>query len=452
MSQEQLDAAWDLVPMLRMTITIIAGGFILSRLMSRFATRRRTSVFIGLAYSAVLLILFWIPQELSGTFAYLAALAAVILCSAVFEKGRSRLLLVLLGCAFYAVRLTSGSLANAVHASLFAAFVDIPQPSPEIHLIRYSLCAAAAASCAVLMLFAAASVISRTWPRNHLHLTLREFLLLLIPPAATILVSEGLYYFRQLIDYRTEYLRAEWICAVLMIFLFGTILGTMVLSAKVAEQQDRKNALEMLSVQTESLGQYVGELEALYAHMRSFRHDMANHLETLAGLESAGDRKAAAEYAKSLRLRIGEVLPEVSTGNPVTDVILSSQKKQAENSGIRFESTFRFPPSSQIDPLELGVILHNAGSNAIEAASSCSDPFVEVHSFVHHRMYVLEYVNSFDGCLCLGPGGMPVSRKNNPAGHGIGLQNIRAAAERCGGECSYECGAGTFRLTVLLRC
>ena len=135
------------------------------------------------------------------------------------------------------------------------------------------------------------------------------------------------------------------------------------------------------------------------------------------------------------------------SGSPVTDVILSAGRDEAEKNKIRFDCSFRMP-ECDIDPFDMSVILNNALSNALEAASKCENAFVEIRSAVRKNAFVITVRNS--GGAPLIRNGIPLTDKEDKSLHGFGFTNIKSTAEKYHGTADIEYSDGVFSLTVML--
>ena len=121
----------------------------------------------------------------------------------------------------------------------------------------------------------------------------------------------------------------------------------------------------------------------------------------------------------------------------------------AEQHNVRYSADFRFPASLGIDAFDIGIILHNAGQNAIEAARRAEDPWVRVESRVHHKTVLIDISNSCGEPVNINPEtGRPDTVKSS--GHGIGLRNIESAAEKYSGDVQITAGPDTFMLSIFL--
>lgn len=453
MSEDRFYAiAWDVTSRIRMTAILVVAGWFLYRLLNRFLPRQ-VAMRVGVIFSVVLLVLYWAPWELTASMAFAGATAAAAAAACLLCPRGERRLMILLCISYAAVRQAAASVANAVNSSLYDVWVMPPVLQSQEDVLLRGFIGASAVEVALnaLLLYLAVRIICRTWPEGYFTLRAREMLLLVLPSCAALATTYALVYFRMAIDYSAIYVTVEWIAAGVHALLFAVIIGTFTLFAVVVREQRAQARQQVLDAQMLGLRQYVGDLEALYEDLRSFRHDTANHLETISGLEAAGRTEEAAGYLMAARERLGESFPEIDTGNAVTDVILSAQRAQAARLDVPFRSTFRYPAGGGFDPFDIGIILHNAGANALEHAASCEDPFVEVRSAMHNNALVIEYRNRFCGALELDhETGLPTTSKQDTKSHGIGMSNIRSTAERYNGACEISVQDGVCTLTVLL--
>lgn len=182
---------------------------------------------------------------------------------------------------------------------------------------------------------------------------------------------------------------------------------------------------------------YVAEAEARLAKTSAFRHDIKNHLAVLAGLLREGRTEQAAAYLQGLQeVDAGLALP-CHTGNAVLDVLLEDKLALAAARGVPVELAEGFGlPDGVVADFDWCVIFANALDNALTAGLECAEPFVKINCGRQGDYYLLEFVNS---CTA-GPLPEP----------GLGLNNVRTAAEKYHGTVSINKQGGEFRLAVLL--
>ena len=193
------------------------------------------------------------------------------------------------------------------------------------------------------------------------------------------------------------------------------------------------------------------ELEVLYSDIRGIRHDINNHIMVLGNLIDKGETEEAAKYLNDWQN--GFPMPEINakTGNPVTDIVISEKMREAEDAGISFTQNFHYPSSGKVESIDIGVILNNALSNAIRAASGSKDSHVEVKAWKNNNAYLIQVKNSFAGKLMLDPQTeLPETSKDDKESHGYGLMNMKRITEKYYGTIQLEQREDMVIFTALL--
>ncbi len=182
---------------------------------------------------------------------------------------------------------------------------------------------------------------------------------------------------------------------------------------------------------------YVAEAEARYAQTRAFRHDIKNHLAVLAGLLREGRAAQAAAYLQELQAADAALELPCHTGNAALDVLLRDKLALAAARGVPVELAAGFGlPEGVVADFDWCVIFANALDNALAACFECAKPFVRIDCGRQGDFFLLEFVNS-----------CPARPLPPP---GLGLSNIRTAAEKYHGTIQISKEGGEFRLAVLL--
>ena len=192
-------------------------------------------------------------------------------------------------------------------------------------------------------------------------------------------------------------------------------------------------------------------IEALYSDIRGIRHDINNHIMVLGNLLDKGETDEAAKYLNEWHN--GFPMPEINakTGNPVTDIVISEKMREAEEAGVSFSQNFHYPSSGKVESIDIGVILNNALSNAIRAASESKDPDVEVKAWKNNNAYLIQVKNSFAGKLMLDPQTeLPETSKDDKESHGYGLMNMKRITEKYYGTIQLEQREDMVIFTALL--
>ena len=238
--------------------------------------------------------------------------------------------------------------------------------------------------------------------------------------------------------------------------LFGVIAFLAAIAVIYSYQRVKQSQEDLLqnalvSKQVEELSDHVHTIENLYADIRGIRHDINNHIMVLGNLLENGDAEEAVTYLNEWQN--GFPMPEINakTGNPVTDIIISEKKRESEKSGIEFVQNFHYPTSGKVESIDIGVILNNALSNAIRAASGSDDPRIEVKSWRNNNAYLIQVKNSFLDELTLDPQtGLPETSKRDTESHGYGLMNMKRITEKYYGTIQLEQDGNVVVFTAMI--
>lgn len=185
--------------------------------------------------------------------------------------------------------------------------------------------------------------------------------------------------------------------------------------------------------------QYVEEAQARYENTRSLRHDMKNHILVLKGLLDKDETGKAKAYIADMDTSLEAAAFPFRTGNSTVDVLLQNKAALAQSKGISMESALVLPSSSAVNDMDFSIILSNALDNAIHAAEKLPEgrkKTIRVSSRRQGDFLLIEVLNGFDG-------GSRFQR-------GVGLNNIKWAAEKYGGTMEFGVAGDVFRLSVLL--
>lgn len=207
----------------------------------------------------------------------------------------------------------------------------------------------------------------------------------------------------------------------------------------------------VLSEQTAALRSHVKKMDDMYGRIRSIMHDINHHLEVLSALLDEGKDDEAREYLSSMKDFARESRPDFSTGNPITDIIISEKAAEAQELGICFKSDFIYPVDFGIDIFDISGILGNAFSNAFKACEGEIDSYISISTVIKKNIFLIEMKNSYRGKLMTDKKtGFPKSSDPAP-GHGIGMQNMQRIAKKYGGDVTIEQRDNEVILAILLQ-
>lgn len=238
------------------------------------------------------------------------------------------------------------------------------------------------------------------------------------------------------------------------LLLLGMVVSSVALFRGLVQAKDEEQKRLLLEQSVAGVRREVEELQDVYADLKGLRHDLRNHIASLA----AYAKRIAPQGDAQMDAYLGQMTDAVArldfaddTGNPITDVIVHQARREAERKGIVFAADFHWPQDGRFDIYDISVILSNALTNGLEAASE----EISVRSHEKGRLFFVEAANDFTGELLWDDTEeFPVTSKPDKATHGMGLMNIRRCAQKYKGEINIqtteENGQKRFLLTVML--
>lgn len=204
----------------------------------------------------------------------------------------------------------------------------------------------------------------------------------------------------------------------------------------VAKNQELKHRLELMQQQKVMTAQYYEEMERNYNESRKVIHDIRNHLHAIEQKYKIEDRK----YIEDVHDMLNSMGMKFYTENRMLNIVLNDQLK-----GI---------PAEQVDcnlggislefvsDIDITTIFANLLVNAVEAGTGHKDFWLKIRGEVIQDFTIVKISN---------PLFVPYREgKSAKKGHeGIGLQNVRQAVEKYGGQMEIQTDGKVFSVTVL---
>lgn len=446
-----MEIYWKSITYAYIIIDIIGMGFMLRRFARPFMERKRGAFWIGAAYSATMLILYFEPVPVNNFLAYsLGILAAFLVMCRIDRQNYCQKIFI--ATTFFSLRWLAGYMSHVVDGILYQLVIDSPYMGvrPVLQVITYAGVSILDMAVRFFVLEISIRKVVKSYVYKWKKMSVKEMCMLLVP--SVVAMSE--YAIRQIFRdtdlegtaFVVYNLLACWHYGILII----SIVVVIVLFQNLKAGQEEKQQNAMLDAQMESIRAHVSRVEAMYQDMRSLKHDMGNHMLTLERLYNNNRAREAKAYRAEIQAALGEAVGEMKSGNPVTDVILQEIKNEAGERKVRFQSDFHYPEASSVNVFDISVILHNGLQNGLEYAKG-SRPWLALSSYRRNNAYMIEMRNSFTGELRWDEErGLPRTSKENTEGHGYGLANIKRVAGKYSGDIDILCGEGEFCLSVLL--
>ena len=189
---------------------------------------------------------------------------------------------------------------------------------------------------------------------------------------------------------------------------------------------------------------YYREKEDDEKRVRALYHDMKNHLLILERQNSAETKQMVSD----LRRRISDYEEYIHTGNEFLDVIIHDKAKKAKEQQIDFSAVLHFEDGGFIEPMDLSTIFGNALDNAIEASVKLppEQRLITVKAGCVREMLSVVFENN---CR-QGEAEYKHTTKSDYFLHGFGIQNMKTAVEKYGGQCLIQQKFGQFTVKIIL--
>lgn len=376
----------------------------------------------------------------------------LVICQIEKRNYRQKAFLVM---TFFSLNWFAAAMAEILYDYLYASAMktDFMQTHAELDFLLYVMMCIGNLMMEFVFTVIGIWQVVRVYTKKGGEMEIKELIMLVLPSLMGLIGYEIMRYYRVFYVLNTGKLERTYegltmlYCAVSSI----TIIVVIVLYQDIKAKQEENQQTKLLTTQMESIRRHVEQVESLYYHMRSLKHDMTNHILTLERLYEGSEREEAKAYSKGLKAELAHITGGIESGNPVTNVILQEFVKEAGSRGISFHSQFYYPVDSNIDALDISVILNNALQNAVENTREGKDQHISIVSYQRNHAYMMEICNSFHGNLKWDvESDLPTTTKEKVDSHGYGLKNIRSVTRKYAGDIDITLKDEEFCLCIML--
>lgn len=434
---------WDTANTISALVGLFLSGMLVARFYHSYINRKYQDVIIGITFFIVMTVLYLIPFIMSGITAYVIGGSTVFIVSVIMDR-RNIPQKIFLSVTIYMLIWISDVIALLPWKGISkVTYLQVSEPGKQFALFVAALTVLVIMEKVLLLL--SIYITERVYSKKSERMEWRE-LPILVTPYIAVIAGYWISSFMSdaYVNRSGEYIWNNYPVYELIRPAFGVIAFFVVISVIYSYQQIKRSQEEALqsalvSKQVEELTGHVHTMEKLYSDIRGIRHDVNSHIMILGNLLDKGKDEEAKSYLNEWQN--GFPMPEITekTGNPVTDIVLSERKREAEEAGIVLTDDFRYPISGKVESIDIGVILNNALANAIRAASGSDDPRIEVSSRKNNNAFLIQVKNSFSGELSLNTEtGYPATSKPDRESHGYGLMNMKRITEKYYGTIRLE--------------
>ena len=451
-----VEKCWMVTSKISVIALLMITGIYFGKFVCPYIKKKKGAVAVSIVYITIMLVLYMIPPQIDNFSAYLIGVIAAFLVMYV-EDRRNIYQKIFLAITFFSIRWLTVAMAGRLDDLVTKALVFRNMSAEKVWL-QYGLYVGTRVLDIVLciaFIAVAIGLINKAYIYKKDEMSVKEMVMLIIPSLVGVTGYGILQYYlmiyerdtgKNLIDTYGFYGALSFLHYLISIV---AILVVIVMFQNWKEMQEEQRGQELVLNQISDMKKYIGEVEKLYRDIRSMRHDMGNHIQTLEHLVAHNNMDDATEYLEHLKNEWDEVSPEIKTGSPVIDVILMEKLREAKERQIRFLSDFHYPHNTKLNAFDLSVIMNNALNNCMENVSG-DDPYISISSFRKNSIFMITIKNSFGGQLNFGDSDLPETTKSGRE-HGMGLNNIRRVARMYMGDISLEQGNEEVILSIMMQ-
>lgn len=451
-----VEKCWMVTSKISVIALLMITGIYFGKFVCPYIKKKKGAVAVSIVYITIMLVLYMIPPQIDNFSAYLIGVMAAFLAMYV-EDRRNIYQKIFLAITFFSIRWLTVAMAARLDDLVTKALV-FRNVSAEKVWLQYGLYVATRVLDIVLciaFIAVAIGLINKAYIYKKDEMSVKEMVMLIIPSLVGVTGYGILRYYlmiyerdtgKNLIDTYGFYGALSFLHYLISIV---AILVVIVMFQNWKEMQEEQRGQELVLNQISDMKKHIEKVEKLYRDIRSMRHDMGNHIQTLEHLVAHNNMDDATEYLEHLKNEWDEVSPEIKTGSPVIDVILMEKLREAKERQIRFLSDFHYPQNTKLNAFDLSVIMNNALNNCMENVSG-DDPYISIYSFRKNSIFMITIKNSFVGHLNFGDSDLPETTKSGRE-HGMGLNNIRRVARMYMGDISLEQGNEEVILSIMMQ-
>lgn len=207
----------------------------------------------------------------------------------------------------------------------------------------------------------------------------------------------------------------------------------------------------LFKTQADMLNQHAEEVENIYRQMRGWRHDYKNHIQTMKAYIEMDRIELLADYLEELDEDLIAIDMSIRTGNVMADAILNSKLSLAEARHIQLNVKATIPSTLAIHNVDLGTLLGNLLSNAIEGSMTVvdsNDRFIRVYISEMKDQFYISVTNSMEQSLKKTGNTYQTTKKGTE--HGFGLKRIDQTVRKYDGHINRQHEEGVFATEILL--
>ena len=193
------------------------------------------------------------------------------------------------------------------------------------------------------------------------------------------------------------------------------------------------------------------DMDALYERQRRKMHDYKNQIVTIQSLVQGGNTDKAVKLMEQLTESISVDLSAINTNHPVVNAVLNHKFQTAKEKQIAMIFQVGDVHEIRLTEEEIVILLGNLLDNAIteceRVVKAGRDAVIQFKFIYEDGKVILSIKNPVLAKVQIVDNKVQVNPKS---GHGIGLKNVEAVAEKYDGSIAFDCDEKEFKAVVIL--
>lgn len=234
------------------------------------------------------------------------------------------------------------------------------------------------------------------------------------------------------------------ICLVLVNILFFFLLD------KIQTAYRERLDIGLLQQQNQTYENQIQLLNQSEERISALRHDLRNHLFTLAQLAAQSNSDAVKEYLQELLSDAGSADAFSETGNFVIDSFMNAKLTKAKNAGTDIDTELAVSGNINMEDKDISIVLGNLLDNAVRAVETCPGPrrLTVVMRETPGKLYLK--IENTHGEFIQKRGNRILSSKADSRNHGIGLKNVQKVVDKYNGNMEVVYTEDVFTVKLIM--
>lgn len=226
---------------------------------------------------------------------------------------------------------------------------------------------------------------------------------------------------------------------------------TLIIIRKVIEISEKETTWKLTKKEYQNLVAYLDKYQNLHNEIKALKHDFTNHIISIREIAEKENNKSIIKYTKELLYLENEISKIIDIDNKVVSALINYKNNYIKERNIKFNFNIDIPKNTNIEQLDLAIILGNLLDNAIEACSIVQENKRYINLNIKYKFGKTSIImeNSMLGNIKMDNNKIITSKKDKE-NHGYGLLNIRRTVEKYEGIMKLKDEGDKFIIEILI--